>query len=251
MFFRTVAAALLISTSALAAEPMDPADWSGGYAGLTVGALRSTGEASLEDYEGGLLTLDVANGLFPPDIDGLDVSAIGGATLGYNHQRGAFVTGVEFDFSLGNSNVENGFARVDPNPDPMFNGVNTVTGYGTELDGLATLRLRAGYATGNTLLYATGGLAAGRVENRFSLELSELGYASDWSASDTRFGYVVGAGIEHKVSARLSVKAEILGYDLRDTTVQAADPVTFPGQSIDYKFDNAGAIGRIGLNFRF
>ncbi len=97
----------------------------------------------------------------------------------------------------------------------------------------------------------TGGLAAGRVRNGFSLELTELGYANDWSASGTRFGYVVGAGIERRMSERLSAKLEVMGYDLADATVNASDPVVFPGQTISYEFDNSGMVARIGLNFGF
>lgn len=248
MFVRTMIAATLAFTPALAQEP---ADWSGGYVGGFVGALRSTGAASLGDYQGALLELDVSNGLFPEDIDDAEVAGTGGLTFGWNRQSGALVTGVEIDFALTGSDVENGFARRDPNPDPTFNGVNTVTGYGTELDTLATARLRAGYASGATLFYVTGGLAAGRVRNGFSLELTELGYANDWSASGTRFGYVVGAGIERRMSERLSAKLEVMGYDLADATVNASDPVVFPGQTISYEFDNSGMVARIGLNFGF
>ena len=248
MFVRTMAVAMLACTPALAQQT---ADWSGGFVGVSAGALRSTGAASLGDYAGALLELDVSNGLFPEDIDDADVAGIGGLTFGWNRQNGTLVTGVEIDFSLTGSDVENGFAKRDPNPDPIFNGVNTITGYGTELDTLATARLKAGYASGETLFYVTGGLAAGRVKNSFSLELTELGYASDWSASDTRFGYVVGAGIERKVSGRFSAKVEVMGYDLSDATVRASDPVVFPGQTIDYSFDNSGVIARIGLNYGF
>ena len=173
MFVRTMAVAMLACTPALAQQT---ADWSGGFVGVSAGALRSTGAASLGDYEGALLELDVSNGLFPEDIDDADVAGIGGLTFGWNRQNGTLVTGVEIDFSLTGSDVENGFAKRDPNPDPIFNGVNTITGYGTELDTLATARLKAGYASGETLFYVTGGLAAGRVKNSFSLELTELGY---------------------------------------------------------------------------
>ncbi|WP_424930250.1 outer membrane protein [Amaricoccus tamworthensis] len=259
MFIRTVAAALLVTTPALAADDTAssmgraPTTWSGLYGGVTAGALKSDGEASLGDYEGDLITLDVSNGLFPDSIDGSDTSLIGGVTIGYNHQiNDAWVAGVELDLSFGNSDIEHGFARVDPNPDPIFNGVNTVTGYRTELDGLATARVRLGYSFGDTLAYATGGIAAGRVTNSFSLEMTELGYTSpDWNTSGTRFGYVLGAGVEHRMTEAVSIKAEILSYDLKDATVHATDPTNFPGQAIDYEFDNAGVIGRIGLNFRF
>lgn len=258
MIIRSVAAALLASTSfALAQSPevsrvSAPADWTGPYAGVTFGAHSSDGEASLDGYGGALLTLDVSNGLFPQEIEDTETGAIGGVTLGYNRQRNAFVGGVEIDFSFGDTSVRHAFSRVDPNPDPVFNGVNTNSGYETDIDGLATARLRAGYAFGNSLVYATGGLALGQVENRFTLEIPELGYASpDWSESGTRVGYVIGAGLEHQMTSRINFKAEVLSYDLKDTTVEARDPTNFPGQSIDYKFDNAGIIARVGLNVRF
>jgi hypothetical protein len=53
------------------------------------------------------------------------------------------------------------------------------------------------------------------------------------------------------MSERSSVKAEVLRYHFADTTVHASDPVFFPGQTIDYKFENAGVVARIGLNIGF
>jgi hypothetical protein len=44
---------------------------------------------------------------------------------------------------------------------------------------------------------------------------------------------------------------EVMGYDLSDATVRASDPVVFPGQTIDYSFDNSGVVARIGLNYGF
>lgn len=264
MFVRPFAATTLILAASLAAPSASEAqdllggsgpaagDWSGPYVGITAGAVRSTGEAVLGDYEGALLELDVRNGLFPDTIDGPDTAAAGGVTVGFNVARDAFVGGVELDYAFGGPDAAAAFSRVDPNPDPMFNGVHTNTGYETALDGLATLRLRAGRDFGGTLVYATGGLAMGQVENRFTLALPELGYTSPgWSEEGTRMGYAVGLGVERRLSTRVSLKAEVLRYDLDDATVEARDPVTFPGQAIDYRFDNAGTVARIGVNVRF
>lgn len=255
MFLRTATVAMLIATPGLAADPVGgpaSADWAGGYAGLTLGGIRSTGRATRGDFSGDLIPLDVSNGLFPAEIDDAQIDAIGGFTLGYDRQRGSLVAGVEVDVSFANSDVEIGFSRIDPNPNPPFAGQDTITGYDTELDGLATARLRVGYAAGRTLLYGTAGLAVGRVENRFSLALPGLGYSSpDWSESGTLTGYTIGAGAERQVTGRLTVKLELLHYDLEDVTVHAEDQANFPGNMIDYEFDNSGTIGRIGLNYRF
>ena len=202
--------------------------------------------------QGALLELDVSNGLFPENIDDADVAGIGGLTFGWNRQSGTLVTGVEIDFSLTGSDVENGFARRDPNPDPIFNGVNTITGYGTELDTLATARLKAGYASGETLFYVTGGLAAGRVQqqllagtDRARLRLGLERVRTPASATSS------ARGSSARISGRFSAKVEVLGYDLADATVKASDPVVFPGQTIDYSFDNSGVVARIGLNYGF
>ncbi len=228
------------------------ADWSGSYGGVTFGAIASDGEAERGSFDGPLLSLDVQNGLFPDQIDDMDQSMVGGLTFGFNRQNGNFVSGVEMDLSLADLEVENAFSRVDPSPNPVFNGVNTNTGYDTQLSGFATARLRAGYATGNTLLFATGGVAVSDVENRFSLAIPELGYTSpDWSEDGVRYGFVVGAGVERQVSSRMRIKAEVLRYDLEDANVLAVDPVTFPGESVEYEFQNSGYVARIGVNFAF
>ncbi len=259
----TIAAvALMVATPVVAQSPFAPApasvDWTGGFVGITAGGARSTGEATRGAYGGALLTLDVSNGLFPGSIDDAETGAIAGFGFGYDRQSGTLVTGVELDLSLSSLDVENGFSRIDPNPNFPFTGVTTITGYHTDLNGLATARLRVGYAQGRSLVYATGGLAAGRVENRFTLDIPDFPavaggpYSSpDWRESGTRLGYVVGAGYERMVGTRLSAKVEVLHYDLADVTVRGSDPATFPGETINYKFDNSGVVGRFGLSFRF
>ena len=250
--------AAMAATSAAAQPALDPAapfgatDWTGGYAGLSFGVIASGGEAVRGDFIGPILTRDVRNGLFPGSIEDTETSLLGGLAIGYNLQRDAFVGGIELDLSGLDQDVDLRFSRIDPSDVPPFAGVDTVTGYATELGALATLRLRAGYATGRNLLYATAGLASGDVRNEFTLEIPALGYASpDWSEDERRYGYVLGLGVERRIGARLSLKAEAMYYDLEDARVVATDPATFPGERIDYEFQNDGAIARLGLNVAF
>lgn len=233
---------------ALVAPPL----WTGFYLGGFVGGATTDGEARRGAYGGALIDLDVRNGLFPGSIDDRDDSLLGGVNVGYNRQFGAFVGGVEADVSFLDLDAVAGFNRRDPNPDPRFFNVQTITGYGTSVDTLGTLRARLGVAFDRTLVYATGGLAVGDVENRFTLRLPELGYSSPgWSRSGTQVGYAVGGGVEHKLTRSVSLKAEALYYDLEDVTVLGTDPVAFPGQSLSYEFRNDGVVGRVGLNFAF
>lgn len=229
--------------------PSAPNDWSGGYAGLSFGAAFGRGAVELEDYFGDIfIESDVERGLLPDDIDGSETDFIGGLTIGYNIQREQFLGGVEFDISMLNQEIENTYDRPDPAAPPI-EVESTLT---TEIDGLATLRLRGGYASGRNLFYATGGLAAGRVKNEYNLDIPgflpppDL-YSQTWENEDTLFGYAVGAGYERRITERWSLKGEILYYDLEDVTIEARDL----GEGLDYEFSNDGYVARVGINLSF
>lgn len=106
------------------------------------------------------------------DVDIIDESAfLAGAHLGYNWQGPSnIVIGVEGDVSF-----------LD------------------EIDYLASVRGRLGYAFGPTLAYATGGVAF-------------IGFDEDLFGNDSDTGWVAGLGIEHKLRENVSIGAEALYY---------------------------------------
>ena len=227
-------------------------NWTGLRLGIFGGISSSSGEAKRGAFEGALIPLDVTNGLFPSAISEMKSSLNGGVSVGYDFQRGNFLAGLEADFTIQDLRLSHQFSRVDPNPAAPFTGIDTNTTYQTQFGNLATLRARAGFTAGKILLYATAGIAAGRVTNRFKLDLPDLGYSSpDWSKSGTRNGYTVGAGLEYNINSNVSMKLEGLYLDLSDTTIKAVDSVTFPGETISYRFKNDVLLGKIGLNFKF
>ena len=227
-------------------------NWSGLRLGIFGGISSSTGEATLGAFEGVLLPLDVTNGLFPEIISERDTELSGGVSVGYDLQRGNFLAGVEADFTFQDLRLSHKYSRVDPNPNPPFTGIDTNTTYQTNFGNIATLRARAGITHGDFLFYGTAGFAAGHVENRFKLDLPDLAYSSpDWSKSGIEYGFAAGAGIEYNINSNISMKLEGMLVDLSDTTIQAVDPVSFPGETISYHFENDVFIGKIGLNFRF
>ena len=239
------------------ASPAGGQRWDGRYLGVHLGAVRTDGRAELDAFDGVILPFDVGNGIFPLRREDVDISALGGAFAGAAWQRGGYVLGVEADISLGDLAAESSFSRTDdtttgPIGGPggwPFNGVTTTTRYATEIDALVTLRLRAGIALDDTLVYATGGLAAGSVTNRFSLTFT--GYDNDWDSQDLQVGYAVGVGLEHAFSPEIGLRAEVMHFDLRDTVVKARDEVAFPGEAIDYRFENRGQMLRLGISYRF
>ena len=227
-------------------------DWSGAYAGATAGVGTSSGRAKLKDFQGSLLPLDVEYGLFPQGIKGNKTGGLIGIGAGYNLQTGAFVRGLEVDLGYASVKPHHEFSRIDNVPSSPFPGVSTNTNYTTDFGVLGTLRARAGYAFGDTLIFGTAGIAAGHVRNRFELSLVEIGYTSpNWGSSGTRFGYTAGIGIEHRVSRNVSIKFETLYVNLADRTIRGTDSNAFPGESISYRFSNDLVISRFGFNVKF
>jgi hypothetical protein len=134
-----------IVVASLLPGPLWPlTDWTGAYAGLQFGTL-----SAMQDVDNVSTTAGVVRS-WSPDPDG----ASGGVFLGYNWQHGAsLVYGVEADVNW--SGAE-GRSVVTT---PLLAGGNVVEAVDTNVRGTAALRGRVGYAAGDTLFYATAGLA--------------------------------------------------------------------------------------------
>ena len=148
---------------------------------------------------------------------------LGGVTGGYNLQTGAWVWGLEGDID---------WADIDDN---AACGAGTCS---TKSTWLGTARGRIGYAGWDRWLpYITGGGAFGNVE----AENSRTG-----SASETHFGWTVGAGVEYAVWSNWTVKAEYLYADLG-----SFDCVAACGAATANEVSFQTHIVRGGLNYRF
>ena len=249
---------LMLAQPALAGElrggfdARDEIGWSGAYVGAFGGLAVSSGRATLHDYGGFILPADVAYGLFPQAISHNRTGALAGVMAGINIQSGAFVGGVEADIGYAGTKAHHAFSRLDDTYVIAPFDINTNTRYETDFGALGTLRARGGYAMGNTLLFATAGIAAGDVTNRVELAMPEIAYASpDWSTSGLRFGYTLGAGVEHRLNDNVSLRLETLYVNLADKVVEATDPAAFPGESISYRFANDIVTPRLGVAVRF
>ena len=71
------------------------------------------------------------------------------------------------------------------------------------LNWFGTIRGRPGYATGNALLYVTGGFAYGGLHQEYT-------YTDDstYVGNKTATGYVLGTGLEYRWSPAWSIKGE-------------------------------------------
>jgi len=142
--------------------------------------------------------------------------------VGYDMQFGSIVAGIV---------AEGGIADIQ----------DSVTGFTNEpadytltrrLKENAALRARVGFAMGNTLVYATGGGAYGKIKNRFGSRFNSTN-AFDGTSKDDAWGWTAGAGIEQKISDNFSVgllyRYTALNPDNNDVTVtRGTAPTTGP-----------------------
>ena len=204
------------ATAAIAA----PASWTGMYAGLNGG--YAWGKSSQRD------TAIVVEQV-PADGDYNVNGGVIGGTIGYNWQAQSFVYGLEGDAAW--ANISGSSARCG----------GTAHICGTKADAFATARVRGGYAFDNTLLYVTGGAAFAQIK----------AYDNGWtgvvgkSGSAFQTTWTVGAGIEHKIDARWSIKAEYLyaAFGRKDYF----QLVGFTPERVNLNLN----VVRVGVNYKF
>jgi outer membrane immunogenic protein len=189
--------------------------WTGLYVGVNAGYAKSTQKTTDMDYW---------------DFGGTNESSksgfTGGAQIGYNWQMGALVLGLEADINGVQSNQT----------DIAYDSFHAKTSY------LGTVRGRAGVAVDRALIYVTGGLAYGKINQSWGYS----GDIDDFVSNKTRFGYTVGAGVEYALTQNVSVKLEGIYADLGKVTVTD----TF-GDGYRTRFENTATMLRAGVNYRF
>ena len=230
--------------------PVSPAyDWSGFYLGVHAGYtfgedddISTTGQAAAN-------VANVAGGARPALVRLEREGFIGGGQMGYNWQLTPnWVVGLEADISYVDIRRD---VTVVTTP---LAGVGTLNNtFRTRMEYFGTVRGRVGYAADRTLLYVTGGLAYGEVDNSVAFFGTAGQLQFTGSNNSTEAGYTVGAGIEHAFASNWTVKAEYLFYDLGDRTVNVAVIPGSGGGGTGYnsRFENEGHIVRLGLNYKF
>jgi outer membrane immunogenic protein len=215
-------------------------DWSGVYVGLTAGAATLYFDHQIEvfgdDYaEDGVLS----DGTYSRQGSGF----IGGGTIGLNLQHDSIVFGLEADYSFVNASATTGdYYGASDDTD-----VGSVT---TELASLGTLRGRLGFAMDHLLVYGTAGLAMGDVSvDQFDEYEDEN---SPGEESSVRYGWTAGAGVEYAATENMSVKAEVLYYDLGSESLGYGEDYTPDvGDYGEYENEVSGIVARAGVNFNF
>jgi outer membrane immunogenic protein len=230
-------------------------DWTGFYVGGNVGGIwgRTSGTNNFLSLE------SIGDTATNPQANALRNSAvIGGIHAGYNWQMARWVFGVEADFDWTDSKA--GFCRqTDVNSLPCRdNGFGFLT-LNEKTEWLGSVRGRLGYAWERFMIYGTGGAAWGKVDASINANCLAHGCGDSFAElnttanfSDTKVGWVAGAGVEAMLNANWIVRVEYLHYDLGQVTNTLnlrADPL-FPQEapwSRSLRYDTV----RAGLSYKF
>jgi outer membrane immunogenic protein len=156
---------------------------------------------------------------------------LGGGQIGCNYQFAtSVVLGIEADASWADISGDS------PNPLIPGDSVHARTDLLTDVTG------RLGWTWNRWLVYAKGGVAW--AHDNYDV----LTPGADFSASETRTGWTVGAGVEWAFLDNWSAKLEYLHYDFGGRDLTLTDPVAGTiGTHIDQRIDTV----KLGLNYRF
>jgi outer membrane immunogenic protein len=285
--FAAVAMVVSAATPVLAAprSPIAaPYSWTGWYAGANVGYGWGNADSDLAGNQQFLVTpppnITVSTLPFANAQTVRTNGAIGGAQLGYNLKlNSVWVVGLEADLQGGASRGDGQFnnplaVSCDASQGGVAGGIicgalvgnphSVLTQYQAKIDWFGTVRGRVGFLQNDQLLvYATGGLAYGRVGVSGNTTLNSLFLVptpATFAASRMNVGYALGAGIEGRLRAlspNWTWKLEYLYVDLGSldaaSVFQPARVVPSIGATVavgtNTHFTNN--VVRAGLNYQF
>jgi outer membrane immunogenic protein len=255
-----------------------PFSWTGFYVGGNVGYGWGTARDDPSFSQPGtdpafLATFDES------DSDKVN-GVIGGAQAGYNWQVNNFVLGLETDIQgsvqKGTDTFDSviqflGLSGSDHNPASVVDA--------NKLDWFGTTRARLGLAVDRWLVYGTGGVAYGEVNQSGNIQPGvPAGFTPAqvqnapivWDQSSTKVGWAAGAGVENAINRNWSWKLEYLYMDLGTATANVSGGVgtavglphnCYGSTGFSCTFFNAAAgsvtshftdnILRVGVNYRF
>jgi outer membrane immunogenic protein len=164
--------------------------------------------------------------------------AVAGGQIGVNWQSGNLVAGLEAAGDWANlkgSHVSEGF--------PNFTN-------DTKTDAIGMFTGRLGWASNAWLLYVKGGAAV--VRNRYDTFITATPAAAGFS-SDTRWGWVAGAGVEYMFLPNWSLAVEYDYIDAGSKVVTFSDPtgLVCTGGPCDERIKQQIHMVTARLNYRF
>lgn len=217
-----------LTSQAIAADIAAPQqNWTQCYIGANFGGLWGD-ESWINKTPGGAYH---GESLGSHDVEGI----IGGAQAGCDYQfDGGFVIGVQGDYGWSDAKGSH--------PSAHETGVT----YGSEVQSLASVNARLGYAWDEVLGYVKGGVAWERDEAWAYTTMLGLAYQGE----STRTGWSIGIGGEYALMENLSAFVEYDYYDFGTERFGLEPQVPgLPKAFVD--LDESRSVVRAGINFRF
>jgi len=238
-------------------------NWSGFYAGLNAGGAFGKSDPGYSLSEDP--TVGQIFGFSAAQLDGINgvgqslglkpQGFTGGGQFGYNWQVSNIVTGVEIDFGSMRLN-SSASSPLGPFPFQFFESANTTRSFQT--DWLMTARGRLGWAVNNLLFYGTEGVAVTKIgtTNAFNLSAFSQNFNESTSTSQTKAGYVIGAGIEYGFASNWTLKGEYLHMGFGNVGSSVGSLVSsrtgvIGGDMFTHSANLTVDSARIGVNYRF
>ncbi len=244
------AAALLMAIPAAAsAQSHDDTSWNGFHVGLGVGADAT----SVKNHSKARATNNNNNNnnnngsVFGESFSDLGkVGTFVSVEGGWDHQMDRTVVGAFANYDFGSNSVANTVQASISN------------GNGNSASGALTTRVRrgdswavggrAGYLTSpKTLIYVDAGLAGTTIKQTVVLSSGKISNGATHSTSRT--GYLIGAGIETKLTPKISLKGEFRYVDYGSAHLGVGSTSSGNYDSVDSKVTDSSV--RAVLSYRF
>ncbi len=211
--------------------PSPGKDWSGLYGGLHAGGMWGRNEW---ENGGGAFTSSVMMGHFPGAS--APMGLLGGAQLGYNMQHGPWVAGLEGSISAAQltSYAQCGVNNATQDNFVCENGVNSI----------GSVSARLGRSMGNVLFYGKAGAAW---INTNSAVYNPAAFGTHSVTGGTRWGWMLGSGVEYALTQKLSAFIEYNFYDFGDQGLTFTRGIEVGTTSFRQRLEAV----RMGLNYRF
>jgi outer membrane immunogenic protein len=251
---------------AVAAPPPPAPSWTGFYLGVHAGlAVQESSSWTFQDPNGVITPVNLGQ------VGNQGLGAVGGLQAGYNWQFAqAWVAGIEGDISWSSLSDHRtatpltfgGAAGGIGGPGGIVAAgvLNSSVSMTATTNWLSSLRARLGYVGWwNTMFYATGGVAWANIEYTGTEANVPPTFAtvflSNTSHSDTKTGWVAGAGAEWMATSNILLRLEYLYYNLSSGNSASAFLVPNPGAfpaAFNYTWSNYNVqVVRIAGSYKF
>jgi outer membrane immunogenic protein len=223
-----------------------PWTWTGAYIGLNAGEIVNHDTGTMVCTNPGHVVF--GSGCVIAGVGKINAAGfLGGVQAGYNWQMGHLVLGPEFDYQgttlQGSTNFYGLFRGIPAGSvQGQFTASENMTSFQTE-------RLRLGFASGRSLIYATGGWAQANVTLSSDLSIATIPVRFPGTVSLSRSGWTEGLGGEWAVSPRMTMKIEGLLYTLQPYRTAFAE-VPNLGYTIGKDYYFHGNLVRLGVNWK-